>query len=352
MHRKTIETHGDRWLMARPFPSSGCYTLEEWNMNDKVRLRKNQRHWDLANIQSDVIDLIHLESAMTALNLFEKRQADIIWDKTLIPMELMDVLKERSYVHTFSYLATYFVRFNVTRAPFNDSRVRKALTMSVDKRRIAGRIMKAGEKPASTLVPPGAADYEGPAGLPYDPPAARRLLAEAGYPGGKGFPSFQYHSNSAKQHEQVAVELQAMWRQELGIVMEMRNVEWKVYLADQNAVNYELSRSAWVGDYNDANTFLDSFMSQNANNRTGWKSPRYDALMREANQALDRRRRAGLLQEAEKLLIVDDAVLLPLFYYAGINFYRPEEISGIWDNLVDEHPLYAVKKKRPNVAPR
>ena len=344
--RKTIETYGDRWLMVRPLPTSGCYTLEEWTMNDKVRLRKNPYHWDVANIQNEIVDLIHLESATTAINLFEKHQADVIWDKTLIPMELMDVLKDRPYVHTFNYLATYFVRFNVTRGPFKDPRVRKALVMAVNKERIAGHIMKVGEKPAKTLVPPGTAHYDAPDGLGHDPNAARRLMAEAGYPGGKGFPRFQYHSNTAKQHEQVAVELQQMWKKELGIEMEMRNVEWKVYLADQQAVNFDLSRSAWVGDYNDANTFLDMFMSNNANNRTRWKNPRYDGLIREANQTLDIPKRAGLLKQAEQLLLEEDAVILPLFYYAGITFYRPEEISGIWDNLLDEHALYTVKKTR------
>lgn len=351
VHRKTIETHGDRWLMAKPLPTSGCFTLEQWKVNDKVRLRRNPYHWDAANIRSEVIDLIHLDSATTALNLFETRQADIIWDKTLIPMELMDVLKTRPYVHTFKYLATYFVRFNVTRAPFSDPRVRKALAMSVDRRRIAGHIMKAGEEPAGTLVPPGTANYQGPEGLSYDPDQARKLLAEAGFPGGKGFPSFHYLFNTAKQHEQVAVELQQMWKKELGISLELRNTEWKVYLADQSAVNFDLSRSSWVGDYNDPNTFLDMFMSPNGNNRTGWKNATYDDLMRRGNQMTDLKARAELLRQAEHLLVAQDVVIIPLFYYAGITFYRPDEVSGIWDNIIDEHALYPVAKKKSVAKP-
>ncbi|MBL9166901.1 MAG: peptide ABC transporter substrate-binding protein [Verrucomicrobiales bacterium] len=343
--RQTIEKYGDRWLMAKPLPTSGCYTLESWRVNDKVRLRKNPKHWDAANILNEVVDLVHLESANTALNLFETGQADVIWDKTLIPMELMDVLKHRPSTHFFSYLATYFVRFNVTRPPFNDVRVRQALAMSVDKVRIATHIMQGGEKPASTLVPPGTANYAGPEGLPYDPERARQLLAEAGYPGGKGFPSFHYLFNTAKQHEQVAVELQQMWKKELGIQLELRNTEWKVYLADQSAVNFDLSRSAWVGDYNDANTFLDMFMSNNGNNRTGWKNSRYDELMRKANAMTDLKQRASLLSQAEKILVFDESPILPLFYYAGITFYDPDRIEGIHANLLDEHAIYPIRKK-------
>lgn len=343
--RQTIQKYGDHWLMAQPLPTSGCYTLESWRVNDKIRLRKNPKHWDAANIQNEVVDLVHLESANTALNLFETGQADVIWDKTLIPMELMDVLKQRPSTHFFSYLATYFVRFNVTKPPFNDIRVRQALAMSVDKVRIATHIMQGGEKPASTLVPPGTANYAAPEGLPYDPERARKLLADAGYPGGKGFPSFHYLFNTAKQHEQVAVELQQMWKKELGIQLELRNTEWKVYLADQSAVNFDLSRSAWVGDYNDANTFLDMFMSSNGNNRTGWKNTRYDELMRQANAMTDLKRRATLLAQAEKLLVADEAPIVPLFFYAGITFFDPERIEGIYPNLLDEHAIYPIRKK-------
>ncbi|MBM3846689.1 MAG: peptide ABC transporter substrate-binding protein, partial [Verrucomicrobia bacterium] len=329
--RWTIEKDGDRWLMVRPLPSSGCYTLEEWRVNDRVRLRKNPRHWDAVNIQTDTVDLIHLDSASTALNLFKTRQADVIWDKTMIPSELLDALKSEPYMHTFNYLATYFVRFNVNKKPFDDPRVRRAMAMALDKKRIALHIMKGGEAPADFLVPPGTAHYSQPqGGLPYDPAQARKLLAEAGYPDGKGFPPFSYLYNTAKQHEQVAVELQQMWRKELGISLELRNVEWKVYLSDQSSLKFDLSRSAWTGDYNDPNTFLDMFTTTSANNRTGWKNPRYDAFIREANQTGDLEKRADILRQAERLLVVEDAPIVPLFFYAGITFYRPDEIQGIY----------------------
>ncbi len=196
MPRQTIEKFGDAWISARPLPVSGPYELAFWHVNDKVRLKKNPRYWDAANTQSDLIDLLPIGSASGALNLYTRGQVDIVWDKELVPNELLDVLLKRPDFHTFTYLATYFVRINVTRKPFDDPRVRKALALSIDKRRIVERVTRGGELPAATFVPNGAADYTAPSGLGYDPALARQLLAEAGFPGGKNFPRMEYMFNA------------------------------------------------------------------------------------------------------------------------------------------------------------
>ncbi len=347
--RKTLELFGDAWIKARPLPSSGPYELVFWRLNDKIRLRKNPRYWDAANTQSGIIDLLPVGSANAALNLYVRGQADIVWDKDLVPTELLDVLLKRTDFHTFNYLGTYFFRFNVTRKPFDDSRVRKALALAIDKERIVTRITRAGERPASHLVPEGTANYAAPDGLGHDPALARKLLAEAGYPGGKGFPRFEYMFNAAagggaKVHQKVAVELQQMWRDELGIEMDLRQIEWKVLLNAQSRLDYELSRSSWVGDYNDANTFLDIFMSDSGNNRTGWKNARYDALLRKANSEADGDMRRRLLQEAETLLVRDELPIVPLFFYRGLSYYDSSRIEGIYPNMVDEHPLQSIRK--------
>jgi oligopeptide transport system substrate-binding protein len=350
--RKTIEQFGDAWLKARPLPVSGPYELVSWRPNDKIRLRKNPYYWDAANTQSAIIDLLPVGSANPALNLYESGQADIVWDKELVPTELLDVLLKRPDFHTFNYLGTYFFRFNVTRKPFDDPRVRRALALAIDKERLVKRITRAGEQPASHVVPDGTAHYVAPEGLGHDPALARRLLAEAGFPGGKGFPRFEYMFNAAaggssKIHENVAVELQQMWRDELGIEMDLRQIEWSVLLNAQSHLEYDVSRSSWIGDYNDANTFLDIFMSDSGNNRTGWKNPRYDALLREANSQPDRKVREQLLQQAETLLVRDELPIVPLFFYKGVNYYDPRRIQGIYPNIVDEHPLQFIRKINP-----
>jgi oligopeptide transport system substrate-binding protein len=141
-----------------------------------------------------------------------------------------------------------------------------------------------------------------------------------------------------------------MWRRNLGIQVELRSVEWKVYLNDQAAMNYDLSRSAWIGDYTDPNTFLDLFMSNNGNNRTGWKNQRYDALMLQANATADIAQRALLLQQAEALLIREELPIVPLYIYVGFNFWHSKEISGVYNNSRDEHPVRTIQKRKPEQA--
>src|SRR5207245_4779234 len=131
----------------------------------------------------------------------------------------------------------------------------------------------------------------------------------------------------AKPDGKIAVEIQQMWKSELNIRAELRQMEWKVYLATQRQLDYDTCRSSWIGDYNDANTFLDMFMSQSGNNRTGWKNPRYDALIREANLQLDPKRREALFQQAETILIAEEAPIVPVYFYGGFNYSDPQKIS-------------------------
>jgi oligopeptide transport system substrate-binding protein len=347
--RQTIEKYGDRWIMARPLPSSGPYELVYWRLNDKVRLKKNLRYWDAARTQSDIIDLLPVGSPSTALNLYMNGQVDIVWDKELVPVDLLDVLLKRRDFHKFNYLATYFIRFNVTRKPFDDPRVRQALALAVDKERIVKKITRAGEQPATHLVPDGTANYLPVNGLGYDPARARQLLAEAGYPGGQGFPRFDYIFNaaaggSAKIHEEIGIELQQMWRDQLGIHMDLRQLEWKVYLNAQDHLDYNLSRSSWVGDYDDPQTFLGMFTSNDGNNRTGWKNASYDALINEANEQTDLKKRAELFQQAETMLVSNQVPIIPLYFYVGINYFDTNKIQGLYENILDDHPLQYIRK--------
>src|SRR5438093_9173518 len=138
--------------------------------------------------------------------------------------------------------------------------------------------------------------------------------------------------------EKIAIELQQMWREHLGVEIELRQIERKIFYTAQSHLEFDLSASSWVGDYNDANTFLDLFTSNSGNNRTGWKNERYDQLIQQANLESDIHRRAHVFFEAEKLLIVDEAAIVPVYFYAGFNYFDPAKITGIYQNLLDEHP--------------
>jgi oligopeptide transport system substrate-binding protein len=346
--RFTIEKYGDAWIRARPLPCDGAFELVSWRLNDKVRLRKNPRYWDATNTLANIVDLLPIVSPSTALNLYEQGRADIVWDKNLIPAELLDVLLKRPDFHTFNYLGTRFVRFNVTRKPFDDPRVRRALGMAIDRERIVTRITRAGEQPATGLVPPGTANYQSVTGLEYNPEEAKKLLAEAGYPGGKGFPRFEMTVHGVKESEDIAVEMQEMWRDTLGIDMELRPLEWKVYLGAVDRLDYEVALCAWLGDYNDAQTYLGMFTSEDGNNQTGWKNKDYDALIAAAGDQPDIAARERDFQKAETILVHDQAPVVPIYIYKGLNYFRTNQIAGIYQNLLDDHPLHAIHRINPS----
>jgi oligopeptide transport system substrate-binding protein len=346
--RQAIEKYGDHWLTHKPLPTSGAYELASWRLNDKIRLVKNPRYWDAANTQSSIIDVLPIGSPSTALNLYERGQVDIVWDKIMIPSELLDVLLKRPDFHAFNYLGTYFLRFNTTRKPFNDPRVRQAFALSVDKERIVKKITRGGERITSDLVPDGTQNYTSPEGLGHNVELARKLLAEAGYPGGKGFPHFEYlYDSTGKIHEGIAIELQQMWQDALGVRMDLRAVETQVFWGVQQRMDYDLSRSSWIGDYNDANTFLGMFVTDNGNNETGWSNARYDDLVNTANQTVDLKKREQLFQQAESILVSNDVPIIPLYIYVGVNYFDTNKVQGIWENVLDDHPLRSIRKVKP-----
>jgi oligopeptide transport system substrate-binding protein len=150
-----------------------------------------------------------------------------------------------------------------------------------------------------------------------------------------------------KLHEEIAIELQQMWHDTLGIDMDLRQLEWKVYLSAQSHLDYQVARASWIGDYNDANTFLGMFVTGDGNNETGWSNPRYDALIQQANEQTDLKKREQLFQQAETILIRDDLPIIPIYFYVGVNCFDTNKIQGIYQNILDDHPLQAIRKVSP-----
>lgn len=357
VHRASLEYSEKRdesWLRAGQWPNDGgpgagktklvCngpFVLEAWRLNDRIRVKKNPLYWDAANVKLNTIDLIPSPSPNTAFNFYHSGVADLMLDKSLVPTALIDELKKRPDYHAAPVLATYFVRFNVKRKPWNDERVRKAFALVVDKQLITDKVTRAGEPPADGFVPPGIGGYEPPAGLsPKDPDRARKLLAEAGYPGGAGFPVVTYlYTTRTDADEKIAVELQAMIDRELGIKIQLHRQEWASYLNVLSNLDFDFARSSWVADYNDPNTFLDMFTKESGNNNTGWIDPRYEELIARAGQEIDPPKRFALFREAETLLVKEATVVVPLYHYVVIMFYDDQRLGGIQGNLTDEHPF-------------
>jgi oligopeptide transport system substrate-binding protein len=234
------------------------------------------------------------------------------------------------------YLGSYFYRINVTKPPLDDKRVRKALALVIPRREIVTNVTKAGQAPSWTLVP-WRTDVTPPA-YADGVAEAKRLIAAAGYgPGGKAFPVVEILYNTSETHRDVAEVIAQAWQRELGIDARLKNQEWKVYLDSQTNLDYDVSRSAWIGDWVDPGplNFLSLFVTGNANNKTGWGNPEFDKLIRAIELEQDHAARDRLMLAAEEILL-DEYPVLPIYSYVTQNLVKPR-FGGLYGNMLNEH---------------
>jgi oligopeptide transport system substrate-binding protein len=339
--RWAIEAHGADWVKPGKIVSNGPFKLASWVPQRELVLEKNPAHWDAATVKLSRVVFIPTDDLNTAYKQFLAGESD--WC-TSVPPAQIDAAKPRPEYYATPYLGTYFFRFNVTKPLFADVRVRKALSMAVDRESLTRYVTRAGEIPTTGFVPAGLPGYEGPRGPGFDPARAKTLLAEAGFPGGKGFPKTELLYNTSEQHRVITQAIQQMWKEHLGIDVELVNVEWKVYLSRLSSLDYQISRGGWIGDYPDPNTFLDMWIGGGGNNRTGWASKRFDELIARA-QTLSGRERVAVLAEAEKILVVDEAPILPLYTYVNKGMLS-RKVKGWHPNILDQHPLKFISLER------
>ncbi len=355
VHRPTIEQFGtisDRlstWAREGNIVTNGAFTLTEWQINSHIRVEKNPGYWNADQVQLNAIVYYPTENLVTEDRMYRDGQlhytGDIVLDK--IPVYQAEIPEQ---VQINPWLGTYFYMFNTTRAPFDDVRVRKALAMAVDRELLVETVMQGIVDPAYALVPPDTLGYFPPKTFSYDPDGARALLAEAGYPEGDGFPAFDVLYNTQESHRRLAVALQQMWARELNIPAQLMNQEWKVYLENQDNMNYEVSRRGWIGDYVDPNTFLDMYVTDGGNNNTGFSNPRYDEIILEqAPATLDRDERYALYKEAENILM-EAMPILPIYTYSTKHLIRPS-VKGMPANIMDYHNFNYVYLESNTTAP-
>jgi oligopeptide transport system substrate-binding protein len=404
VHRKTVEKYGLEWFREGRFVGNGPFLLKDWRVNEKIRLVKSPTYWGADEVALRVVDILPYENANTSLNLYTMGELDFIPGN--YPPDIIDELRKRPDYKSCPGMVVYFYRLNVTREPFNDVRVRKALAKAVDRVTIVQEIARKGETPATTLVPTGVPGYESPPNdLAFDPAAARKLLAEAGYgPGGKKARRFTIVHNTHEGHKKIAEFLASEWQKHLGLEVQVNNKEWQALLADVQKLEYDIERAGWIGDYRDPKTFLDMWITGDGNNETGWSDPVFDRFIAKASEAdryatapeaeiqellsvcrekdrmkglLDRLRgskgdvgdeerlaaalavRAQLFREAESRLLNDGIPIIPFYFYVvsglvkpdvqGLYFTRVREGKTIY-NLQDDHPLRNVRTARTGTA--
>ena len=328
LRRDIIEKYGPEWIKPGRIVSNGAFIVSSRKINSEIILKKNTNYWDRQGVSLDTIRLLISDNVNTAFNIYETGGADLI---TSLPSYIIDRLAGRKDYVTYPYLGTYFYRMNVARAPFDDQRVRKAFALSVDRDKITKYITRGGEIPAYSFVPPGIPGYEPSRLLSYDPEKARALLAEAGYPGGGGFPETEIIFNTSEGHLHIAEVLQSMWKEELGVKVKLLNQEWKVYLNTVSKMDYSMARASWIGDYVYPSTFLEMFITGGGNNNTGWTSGEFDALIDKCAKMPAGSERNGAFADAEKILL-EDMPIIPLYYYVVKNMVKPG-VTGVYDNI-------------------
>ena len=331
---------GTRWTRPENFVGNGAFTLEEWTPDQRIVVKKNPRYYGAAQNQLERVIFYPVANLTVDENNFRAGQVHITYD--VLP-DRLDAWRHEApnQLRVDPFLETYFLRFNVTRPPFTDKRVRQALARAIDRDAIASSVMRGSRVPATSLIPPNTAGYTSTAHIPTDFDAARRLLAEAGYPGGKGFPKVEVKMNTDPVNTKVFEAIQQMWHKELGIDIALSNEEYRVYIDSMQTLTFSLLRSRWVGDYNDPSTFTDMFTSVSGNNNCGWKNPAYDQLIASAANTQDTARRFALLQQAEALLL-DEAPIAPIVFGARTYLIHPA-VKGWVPALLGVHRYQTVR---------
>ncbi|NLA04290.1 MAG: peptide ABC transporter substrate-binding protein [Firmicutes bacterium] len=322
LHRKTVKADDKGWhLSPETTIVNGPFKLEK-REQDRLEYVPNENYWDAGAVKLDRLIFTMVEELDTGLTMFEKGEVDMTHG---VPGKEIPRLKEElpGELNIFPYLGTYYYIFNCEKEPFDDVKVRKALTMAIDRRAICEEVTRGGELPAFAFVPPGIADIkegsdfreEGGDFYEEDLEEAKALLAGAGYPGGEGFPAFEILYNTHDMHKNIAEAIVEMWEQNLGITgVTLTNQEWDTYLQSRIEGAFDVSRARWIGNYAEPGSFLDMFKTGGGNNNSQWGDERYDAIIIELLTLDDPAERIPRLHEQEKILM-EHMPVMPIYYY-------------------------------------
>ena len=340
VHKETVLKHGDiddrngEWTRPGNFVCNGPFQLKTWELNNKIVVEKNPHYYDASMVRLNEIHYYPVSNVMTEDRMFRAGQLHLT---SSMPTQKCPIYIEEKNpnLKIDPYMGTYFYRINTENETLSDVRVRKALAYSIDRQLLVDKVTQCGQIPAYSFTPPGSNGYQPSTEIPYDPVLAKQLLAEAGYSSDNPFPKLEILFNTNEGHRKVALAIQQMWQNELGIEVELVNQDWKVYLSREMVGDFQISRAGWIGDYEDPNTFLDLMRPNRGNNKTGWENMDFDALVEEANTINDQEKRYELLNEAEKILI-DNMPIIPLYTYVRVYQLSPD-VKGFNPHILDHH---------------
>ena len=338
-----IEKGGDQWTFdLSTYVGNGPYKMESWEHNSKIRLVKSENYYDYAKLGPNAINFALMDDAHVIYAAFNSGQLNFIEE---VPVAEIPTLIEQGKLNIDKYIGTYYVCFQTQKAPFDDVRVRKAFSLAIDRNYIVEQITRTGQDPASGFVPYGVNDALGIEGDDFrtvggnymdvskeayeaNCEEARRLLAEAGYEGGAGFPVVEYLYNTSDNHKAIGEALQQMWQDELGVTVNLVNQEWNTFLQTRKEGNYSIARNGWIADYNDPMSFLDMWLTGGGNNDAHYSNAEYDALIMQAKSTSDAAERMRLMHQAEDILMGEDVVHAAIYFYT--NKYMAQGFTGMY----------------------
>lgn len=339
VQKATIEANGDGWATAaETYISNGAFHVTEWVPDSHIIMSKNENYWNADAIKLDSIKFVLMEDSNAALSAYRNGEVLMIKD---VPTEEIPSLEGNAEFHVEPIIGTYYISLNDAKEPFTDAKVRKALSLAIDRDYVAKTLMQGTYSAAYNFMGPGWLDTDGSDfmsnsndGKGYisedfdaNLAEAKQLLADAGYPDGKGLPALTYSTNDAGYHKTVAEYVQQAWK-ELGITVNVEVVEWSSFTPMRRAGDYEISRNGWVGDYSDPSNMLEILYSSNGNNDGKFNSADFDAALDESRQTVDPATRSAALHKAEDVLM-EEAGCIPVAYYNDF-WLQSEKITGMW----------------------
>ena len=341
VQQATVEANGDAWCTSPDtFVSNGPYMITDWTPSERIVLTKNPNYvggWDSSKIVSDTITLLLLEDSSAAFAAYNSGEAQLIKDVPTDEIPSLTKAEDGGDFYVDTILGTYYVSLNLQRDAFKDAKVRKALSLAIDRDYVANTIMQGTYSAADSIVGPGIVDESGyfhdNGNAPYisadyeaNLAEAKKLLEEAGYPNGEGYPTIEYSTNDAGYHVPLAEYLQQAWG-DLGITLTINKMEWSSFTPARRAGEYDVARNGWVMDYNDPSNMLDLFCSGNGNNDGKYSNPDFDAAI-DASRVADSAEHFAQLHKAEDILM-EDMGCLPIAYYNDYWLQSPT-LKGTW----------------------
>ena len=341
VQQATVEANGDAWCTSPDtFVSNGPYMITDWTPSERIVLSKNPNYvggWDNSKIVSDTITLLLLEDSSASFAAYNSGEAVLIKDVPTDEIPSLTKAEDGGDFYVDTILGTYYVSLNLQRDAFKDAKVRKALSLAIDRDYVANTIMQGTYTTADSIVGPGIVDESGyfhdNGNAPYisadyeaNLAEAKKLLEEAGYPNGEGYPTIEYSTNDAGYHVPLAEYLQQAWG-DLGITLTINKMEWSSFTPARRAGEYDVARNGWVMDYNDPSNMLDLFCTSNGNNDGKYANPDFDAAI-DASRVADSAEHFAQLHKAEDILM-EDMGCLPIAYYNDYWLQSPT-LKGTW----------------------